>query len=238
MIPLPAAELDITNMERHQGNRADEPEPNSDRRARGGSCSAAGRNEPPTIERGDRRAKRRRRPVVGGRAFGDRRVAAIPGWSLAEPGREHDGSLSVRVVEWARDHHLGAFVGFANAPGTRTINHRRAGHRRAASEGPPRRRGSGPAPQPTPVTIPRVKLANIVPLVTNALPSEGVWQRAGRLVDGHPAMWVAYLRPDAVHTSLLVGVARFDMSRLAAVLHAAPKSRWRRVDSRRAGFIH
>ena len=33
-------------------------------------------------------------------------------------------------------------------------------------------------------------------------------------------LWVTYLRPDAVHTSLLAGVAYFDMRHLGATLHA------------------
>lgn len=35
-----------------------------------------------------------------------------------------------------------------------------------------------------------------------------------------PALWVTYLRPDALHTGLLAGVAHLDMSHLTATLHA------------------
>ena len=57
-------------------------------------------------------------------------------------------------------------------------------------------------------------------LVAQPLPGEGIWQPTGRLVGGRPVLWVTYLRPDAVHTSLLAGIAHFDMSRLAATVHA------------------
>ncbi len=61
---------------------------------------------------------------------------------------------------------------------------------------------------------------NIEPLVAHPLAGEGVWQPGGRSVDGRTALWITYVRPDAVHTSLLAGVAYLDMSRLAATLHA------------------
>jgi len=61
---------------------------------------------------------------------------------------------------------------------------------------------------------------DVVPLVAYPLPDEGHWQPSGRLVNGRPVMWITYLRPDAVHTSLIVVVAHLDMSRLAATLHA------------------
>lgn len=54
-----------------------------------------------------------------------------------------------------------------------------------SSEAPPH------LPPPTP----------IVPLASPAIPGEGRWSRAGRLVGGTPAVYEATLRPDAVHTS-------------------------------------
>lgn len=60
---------------------------------------------------------------------------------------------------------------------------------------------------------------NVAPLVSDPLPGEGLWQPTGLLVDGRPRLWVTFVRPDAVHTSLLAGVAYLDMSRLAATVH-------------------
>ena len=47
-----------------------------------------------------------------------------------------------------------------------------------------------------------------------------MWQPTGGVVNGQPVLWITYVRPDAVHTSLLAGVAHLDMSHLTATLHA------------------
>ncbi len=70
--------------------------------------------------------------------------------------------------------------------------------------------GLQPLPLPTP----------IVPLASPALPGEGDWHPAGRLVDGRPAVYEAFLRPDAVHTSLVAGVAWMDTRLLRATLYS------------------
>ena len=49
---------------------------------------------------------------------------------------------------------------------------------------------------------------------------EGQWHPAGRLVDGLPAVYEAYLRPDAVHTSVVAGVAWMDTKLLSATLYS------------------
>jgi hypothetical protein len=60
----------------------------------------------------------------------------------------------------------------------------------------------------------------IVPLATPALPGEGEWSAVGRRVDGVPAVYVTTLRPDAVHTSYVVGVAWMDTKLLSATLYS------------------
>ncbi|MHB1597654.1 MAG: phosphodiester glycosidase family protein [Acidimicrobiales bacterium] len=62
--------------------------------------------------------------------------------------------------------------------------------------------------------------ANLVPFASPAIPGEGVWHAMGRPVDGHPAVFEAFLRPDAIHTSLVVGVAWMDTKLLAARLYS------------------
>lgn len=42
------------------------------------------------------------------------------------------------------------------------------------------------------------------------VPGEGVWHPVGRTVHGLPAVYVTYLAPDPVHTSLVAGVAWMD----------------------------
>jgi len=52
------------------------------------------------------------------------------------------------------------------------------------------------------------------------LPGEGVWQPVGRTVDGIPAAYATRLRPDAVHTSVVVGVVWMDTELLSARLYS------------------
>jgi len=130
----------------------------------------------------------------------------------------------VRVVEWARDHQLGGLVS--------TIERVWYAHHQPPTGGTPKG-GIPRAPMltATPHHAPArvgpaskqhlvVGPANIQPFVASPLPGEGVWHPSGRLVNGQPALWITYLRPDALHTSLIAGVAHLDMSRLTATLHA------------------
>ena len=72
----------------------------------------------------------------------------------------------------------------------------------------------GPSPAPTPLPAPDP----IQPMVGPALPGEGVWKTLA-LLHGQPAIRVAYLRPDAQHTSYLVAVAWIDQNLVGLVLH-------------------
>jgi Phosphodiester glycosidase len=166
-----------------------------------------------------RRLRTRRRLMVLGILIG---LLAVPGWSLGRTlAANTTDPLGARAVEWARNHQLGGVVGFVEqiwyahhqppkggtpkggipvAPrlNVRPTVHARGAHKPALPAGP----------------------QNIRPLVADRLAGEGVWQPSGRAVAGRPALWLTYLRPDAVHTSLLAGVAYLDMSRLTATLHA------------------
>ena len=52
------------------------------------------------------------------------------------------------------------------------------------------------------------------------LATEGVWHPVARRVDGIPAVYETWVRPDAVHTSLVVGVAWMDTRLLRATLYS------------------
>ena len=52
------------------------------------------------------------------------------------------------------------------------------------------------------------------------LRGEGVWHPAGRRVGGIPAVYETWVRPDAVHTSLVTGVAWMDTRLLRATLYS------------------
>jgi len=64
------------------------------------------------------------------------------------------------------------------------------------------------------------KPAPIVPFASPAISGEGQWSAAGRTVNGVPAIYVTTLRPDAVHTSYVVGVAWMDTKLLSARLYS------------------
>lgn len=60
----------------------------------------------------------------------------------------------------------------------------------------------------------------ITPIATPALPGEGRWTPVGRAVDGQTAIYETRMRPDAVHTSVVVGVAWMDTNLLRAALYS------------------
>ncbi len=63
--------------------------------------------------------------------------------------------------------------------------------------------------------------ANIVSPAKHPLPGEGVWHVAGRTTaNGIPTVYEAFVRPDAVHTSYVVGVAWMDTNLLTAQLYS------------------
>ena len=176
---------------------------------------------PPPPGPGRRTPKRRtvRRALIAAALV----LLAIPAWSLGHVLLANNTDpLGVRVVEWARDHHLNGLVN--------DIERLWYSHHQPKRGGTPR----GGIPQAASRALQRPAAArhvaivpgpgrrppNITPFVASPLPGEGVWQPVGRAVHGTPVAWVAYLRPDAVHTGELVGVAHFDMHALAATLHA------------------
>ena len=148
-------------------------------------------------------------------------LVAIPAWSLGHVLlADNTDPLGLRVVEWARDHQL---AGVVNA-----IENYWYTHHPPPRGGTPK--GGIPSTPPPPasvakhvaaVSLPRERPpANVAPFVSTPLPGEGVWKPVGREVGGVPVAWVTYLRPDAVHTSELIGVVHFDMRHLTATLHA------------------
>lgn len=169
-----------------------------------------------------RRRRGRRRLIVAAILLC---LLAVPGWSLGRALAAHTTDpVGARAVEWARDHQLGGIV---NAIERYWYSHHqppKGGTPKGGIPSAPALANTRTSPSRRVRTIPR-KLhrrapPNIPPLVANPLPGEGKWQPSGRRVHGRPAMWLAYLRPDAVHTSLVAGVAYFDMRRVTATLHA------------------
>jgi hypothetical protein len=154
-------------------------------------------------------------------------VAWSYGGALAAPG---NNSLSVRSVEWVRDHHGRSLV---NAIENFWYNHhkpKKGGVPRTSLTAPPSApAGGAPAtanvggqtPAPAPPVVNHLPAPTaIAPIVSTPLVGEGVWRPLGTPVDGVPAIYAAYLRPDPVYTSVVTGVAWMDPTLVKAVLYA------------------
>jgi hypothetical protein len=127
-------------------------------------------------------------------------------------------SLSARAAEWARDHGGASTINW--------IENVWYSHH-APPEGGRPPTGAIPLAAPPPVTAPATAAPDhlpppppIVPPASPALPGEGTWRPAGRSVEGVPAVYEAYLRPDSVHTRLVSGVAWMDTRLLRAELYS------------------
>jgi hypothetical protein len=124
-------------------------------------------------------------------------------------------SVSARFAEWVREHGGSGMVNWAE-------NEWYSHHPPPVGGRPPgdaiRRPRSLPATAAGPdhLTGP----AAIPPPVSPAIPGEGQWSPAGRLVGGVPAIYVTTLRPDPVHTSYVVGAAWMDTKLLRATLYS------------------
>ena len=160
---------------------------------------------------------RRREPLSGRRrtAWLIVRAAALVclialGWSvggaLSAPGTD---STAARLAEWARFHGFGWVVS-----GLEQVQYQLD---------PPKIGGSVAGGIPKVGQLRSIPIhgrapSPIAPQVRPALADEGVWQPLVS-VHGQPAIRAAFLRPDARHTSYLVGVAWLDQRLLRMVLH-------------------
>ncbi len=154
-------------------------------------------------------------------------VASIAGvlliavlWSLGHAVLVSNGDpLSANATEWARGHSLGWLVD--------GVEHWWYSHHQPAKGGTPKGGIARVAPAVVhpavvhsahrPVAVDRnVCPSGVPPFAAVALPGEGAWHDVGRTKG---AVCFAYLRPDSVHTSVLVGAAWMNMSVLTATLH-------------------
>ncbi|TMM20579.1 MAG: phosphodiester glycosidase family protein [Actinobacteria bacterium] len=183
---------------------------------------------PPSGERRRRRHRRRPRLWRGVSTRGRAVRAALAallllgiswfGWSfghaLTVPG---GASLGANATEWVRDHGGAGIVRWVERewylhhqppkggrPAAGLIPSAGPSTRAPTTKGPPHLQPPGP----------------VVPLASPPLPGEGQWHPIGRLVGGLPAEYAAYIRPDAVHTSLVTGVAWMDTDLLRAKLYS------------------
>ena len=139
------------------------------------------------------------------------------GSALTDPGM--GTSVSARLAEWAREHGGGWIV-------TRAENLWYSHHAPPVGGRP----AKGAIPSPTATTVPRVTSvahlappASINPIASPAISGEGQWRPVGRTVHGLAAMYETDMRPDTVHTSVVVGVAWMDTKLLSARLYSGSK---------------
>ncbi len=205
------------------------------------------RAKPPSRRQNHRRLRRERRRQRR-TAFGRHPwrtallvvvVGLTPVWisfgdALANPS--FGSSMPARAAEWVREHGGAPVVNWAEnlwyshhpppvggvppkgaipPPVKPATAGSRAGH---AGSLPPSASRSGSGVPAAPVALPTPK--PIVPLASPPIAGEGDWHPAGRLVDGKPAVYEAFLRPDAIHTSQVVGVAWMDTHLLKAALYS------------------
>jgi len=124
-------------------------------------------------------------------------------------------SVGSRFAEWARGHGASSLVNWAE--------------NEWYSHHPPPIGGTVPpgsiklpsAAVPITTSVPHLPTPNAIqPFASPAIPGEGQWSPVGRRVDGVPAIFETTLRPDAVHTSYVVGVAWMDTKLLRATLYS------------------
>ena len=133
------------------------------------------------------------------------------GHAFTYPG---SASWSLRLVEWSRDH--------GGAPLVDAVENWYYTRHRPGS-GPPTASGTVLAPAAPDVSL-EGRPATIPAVVAPGLAGEGAWQALGRLdTRRRPFVWATWFRPDPQSTSVTVGVASIDQSRVRAQLIAGTR---------------
>ncbi len=125
-------------------------------------------------------------------------------------------SSSARAAEWFREHGFSSIVVWAE---NQWYSHHQP------KVGGTLAPGTIHKPKTTPstavVTAPHLPPpAPLVPFASPPVAGEGQWSPAGRLVHGLPAVYTTMIRPSAIHTSYVVGVAWMDPKLLKATLYS------------------
>lgn len=135
------------------------------------------------------------------------------GRALTAPGTD---PLAARLAEWARFHHLGPLVTVSERV-QYAMHPPKTGGLPTAPILPGRAPAAGAEPSVI-GALPRPGLPALPLRAVPALAGEGQWQTLSS-VGGRPAVQAAFLRPDALHTSYLAGVARLDQNLLRLAYH-------------------
>ena len=136
---------------------------------------------------------------------------------LALTNQSYGSSLSARFAEWGRDHGIGGAVTWAEQQWY-ALNPPKQGGKPPADAFKKKGNGAKAVASTCPDALPK---PNTMPTPAQPpQPSEGVWQPVGRLVANCAAVYETYVRPDAVHTSYVVGLAWMDPKLLSAALYS------------------
>ena len=149
-------------------------------------------------------------------------VGLTPVWwslgsALTDPGL--GTSVSARLAEWFRDHGGGPIVVWAE--NLWYSHHPPPVGGKPAKGAIPNATSGSTAPLGAYPTVHHLPVpASLVPFASPAVPGEGQWKPAGRTVGGVPAVYETFMRPDAVHTSVVDAVAWMDTDLLGARLYS------------------
>ncbi len=141
--------------------------------------------------------------------------------ALRAPG---NASFKAKWADWLRDHNGATLVNaleevyFARDAPKKGGQPKHGVERVAApvavnikgSHNPPGGVSKPGAVTPVPTTVPHLPAPAPVRLVTASIAGEGVWQPTGPLIGGQAGLYVTQVRPDSVHTSVLVSLAYMD----------------------------
>ena len=163
---------------------------------------------------------RRRRRIIGAIAVALSIfliwLAVSLGGALTNPAL--GSSVGARAAEWFRGHGFATVVNWAE---NEWYSHHQPKIGGALAPGTIHKPKSTTT---VPATVTAAHLAPpapITPIVsTSPVAGEGQWSPAGRLVHGLPAVYETMLRPSAIHTSYVVGVAWMDTKLLHATLYS------------------
>ena len=126
-------------------------------------------------------------------------------------------SASARLAEWFREHGAASIVNWAE---NEWYSHHPPKVGGALPKGTIHKPKTVTTLPPTATVRHLPEPSPIVPIATPPVAGEGQWSPAGRLVDGVPAVYTTELRPSAIHTSFVVGVAWMDTTLLKAALYS------------------
>ncbi len=173
---------------------------------------------PPSAPRNHRLPERvywRRRAIVALATISLTIVVYLGGTlAMALRNPTYGVSYMARGAEWGRQHGLGPLVTWVETEYYK-LNPAKIGGKPQANSF-----GSGVTAVKVPSAGHLPEPPRVISPAANPLPGEGVWHVAGRTANGVPAVYEAFIRPDSVHTSYVVGIAWMDTTLLRAQLYS------------------